>query len=114
MVDRIRTFSLQSDRLSGFERANNLIVVSETIGQASAPSQRPPLLSAQAASHAAGERRAISIFKSPPECSAPFAAFLFALGIAFGAYVLLPLFLPHKLALFPEDRLTAAAGDPLL
>jgi hypothetical protein len=110
MVDRIRTFLLEDDRLSSFARVGNPLAFPETIGPVSAPSQSPPPLSTQAASHAAGERRAMSIFKSPPEYSGPLVVFLFALGIAFGAYALLPLFLPHKWALPPKDRLTVTDG----
>ena len=122
MVDRIRTFFVQSHRLSIRERASNM-ALAETVGPASAPNQPTThstilagshLLAIHADSHASGERKAISIFVSLPESSAPLIVFLFALGIAFGAYVLLPLFLPHKLPLSPEDRLTVAAGGPLL
>ena len=106
MVDPIRTFFLESDRLNG----SNPMAFLETIGSVPSPSQSPPPSSVQATSHAAGEKTAMSIRKFLPECSGPFAAFLFALGMAFGAYVLLPHFLPHKWTLPPEDRSTVANG----
>jgi hypothetical protein len=93
MVDRIRTFFPENDPLSGFERAANPLAFPEAIGSVSAPSQSP-----------------MSIFKSPPEYSGPLVVFLCALGIAIGAYALLPLFLSHKLALPPKDRLTVTDG----
>ena len=110
MVDPIRNFYLENDRLSGFASVGNPLTFPETIGPVPALSQSPPPLSTQAASHAAGERRAMSIFRSPPEYSGPLVVFLFALCIAFGAYVLLPLILPHKWALPQEDRLTVTDG----
>lgn len=92
-MDRIRSFFPESDPLSGLERAGNPLAFPETSGPVSAPSQSP-----------------MSIFKSPPEYSGPVVVFLFALGMAFGAYALLPLFLPQKWAHPPQDRSTAADG----
>jgi hypothetical protein len=53
------------------------------------------------------------VFKSLSEYSAPFVAFLFSLGLAFGVYALLPLLLPHQGAFSPQDRLTVTSEYPL-
>jgi hypothetical protein len=86
----------------------------ETAGSSSAPNHRQlTSMTIPAASHAPSEYKAVSMFNCVPKSPAPFIVFLFALGIAFGAYVLVPFFLP-QLALSQEDRLRAAAEVPLL